>query len=224
MTGSSIPSPFTAGAIDGRRRVAAFDFDGTITQQDTLAGFLAAAGGRRRLGTSMAIDTPGMARGLRNDEIRDATKERILGRVLRGRTDDDLRISGRAYAALLPARFRPATIERLQWHQRQGHQTVIVSASLVYYLDPVAAALGVDAVIGVEMAIGSDGLLSGGLARPNVRASEKARRLRAWLDATGADIDQPVELWAYGNSSGDDQLLAMAAHPTWVGKRASRNA
>jgi phosphoserine phosphatase len=44
-------------------------------------------------------------------------------------------------------------------------------------------------------------------------------RLQAWLDARfgpGAD----VELWAYGDSPGDAELLAMADHPTWVGRRA----
>ena len=43
-------------------------------------------------------------------------------------------------------------------------------------------------------------------------------RLREWFD------DRPAtELWAYGNSSGDEALLAMADHPMWIGKRADRN-
>jgi phosphoserine phosphatase len=30
------------------------------------------------------------------------------------------------------------------------------------------------------------------------------------------------ELWAYGDSAGDEELLALADHPTWVGRRAGR--
>ena len=97
---------------------------------------------------------------------------------------------------------------------------MIVSASLVYYLRPVADELGFHDVLGVEMEVGADGRLTGRVSGANVRAAEKERRLRAWL---GAGHDGALELWAYGNSSGDDHLLAMAHHPTWVGKRADRN-
>lgn len=206
---------------DGIRRVAAFDFDGTITQRDTLAGFLSHVGGPRALTASMAAEANGLARGLRDDAERDAAKERVLGRVLAGRTEEEVTAAGLSYAKLLPRRFRVDIAEKIRWHQRQSHELVIVSASLVYYLRPVAAELGFHDVLGVEMEVGPDGRLTGKLAGANVRAAEKERRLRAWL---GTDHDGGLELWAYGNSSGDDHLLAMAHHPTWVGKRAKRNA
>ena len=41
-------------------------------------------------------------------------------------------------------------------------------------------------------------------------------RLRAWMG------DPPDELWAYGDSRGDAQLLAMATHPQPVSRRARR--
>ena len=49
--------------------------------------------------------------------------------------------------------------------------------------------------------------------------AEKARRLTAWFG------DRPAtELWAYGDSSGDEELLGMATYPQWIGRRAKRNA
>jgi phosphoserine phosphatase len=36
--------------------------------------------------------------------------------------------------------------------------------------------------------------------------------------------EPPARLWAYGNSSGDAELLAAAHEPTWVGKRARQQA
>ncbi len=42
---------------------------------------------------------------------------------------------------------------------------------------------------------------------------EKATRLREWLDGNGLPH---AELWAYGDSSGDDDLLAIADHPVSV--------
>lgn len=200
------------------RRIAAFDFDGTITERDTLFGFLVAVGGPTSVASALARNTVAMIRGARDDDARDAAKERVLGEVLRGRSEQEVSTAGEAYALLLKERFRQSTIERLRWHQAEGHETIIVSASLVYYLHPLAAALGIGDVIGVEMETDDSGIITGSLAHPNVRAEEKATRLRRHL-GEGA-----VEVWAYGNSSGDDALLTMADHPIWVGKRSVRNA
>jgi phosphatidylglycerophosphatase C len=54
------------------------------------------------------------------------------------------------------------------------------------------------------------GVLEGG----NVRGPEKVRRLRDWLGT------EPAEVWAYGDSSGDRELLAFADHARRVGRRA----
>ena len=56
----------------------------------------------------------------------------------------------------------------------------------------------------------------------NTRGPEKVARLQRWTDDHfGADA--PFELWAYGDSAGDEELLALADHPTWVGRRAGRS-
>ena len=75
-------------------------------------------------------------------------------------------------------------------------------------------AFGFDHVIAVGLESDADGTLTGELAGPNVRGPEKAVRLRRWLGD-----DRPEMLWAYGNSSGDTELLAMADVPVWVAGR-----
>ncbi len=108
---------------------------------------------------------------------------------------------------------------RLEEHRDAGHDVVFVSASLVYYLDPLAEMLGVCGVMAVEPAH-VDGTLTGELTRPNVRAEQKAVRLREWLGANDGDGDseRQLELWGYGNSSGDHALLAMSNHAFWLGR------
>jgi HAD superfamily hydrolase (TIGR01490 family) len=203
--------------LSEHRPIAAFDFDGTITQRDTLLGYLLAVGGRARTAASFGRHAAGMARGLRDDVARDAAKEMVVGRVLRGRHVDELDEAGARYASGLPARYRPDVVERITWHRDQGHELVIVSASLVHYLRPVAGVLGFDDVIGVELEFDDGGNATGRLARANVRGPQKAERLREWWG------DRPAtELWAYGNSSGDVELLEMADHATWIGRRATR--
>jgi phosphatidylglycerophosphatase C len=60
---------------------------------------------------------------------------------------------------------------------------------------------------------GRNGRLTGRLVGANCRGAEKARRTREWLRANGL---AGAELWAYGDSSGDDELLALADHPLRV--------
>ena len=57
------------------------------------------------------------------------------------------------------------------------------------------------------------GVLTGRLSGANCRGPEKARRVREWLAGAGLD---GAELWAYGDSPGDAELLAMADHPVRV--------
>ena len=193
------------------RPVAAFDFDGTIAKRDTLLGFLEHAGGRRRTMFHLARRSPSLIKGMWNAESRDHAKNTVVGGVLRGLSEEQLTILGGSYARTLTKLYRKDMLERISWHRDEGHETVIVSASLVYYLRPVARELGIDDVIGVELAFDSIGSASGGLARPNVRGPEKVRRLEEWWG------DRPAtELWAYGDSSGDAELLARADHPTRV--------
>lgn len=194
------------------RRVAAFDFDGTLVRRDTLVPFLAKVAGPTRLGRALIAQ-----RGtFRRD--RDAAKVDVLRRLLGGLAADPLEELGRDYAVGLHHLLRPEMAERVRWHRSEGHELVIVSASLGCYLRPLASTLGFDHVIAVELEVGPEGRLTGELRGANVRGPEKARRLTTWFEGRA-----PEEMWAYGDSSGDDDLLAMADHPMWLGRRGKRN-
>jgi len=149
-----------------------------------------------------------------DDERRDAAKVALVQHTLTGY--DAARVSAVAaeFADDVVARhLRPDVVERVAWHRNQGHELVIVSASFTSYLDPIAARLGFAAVLATELAVGDDGRLTGELVRPNVRGAEKVRRLDEWLGAG------PAFVWAYGDSSGDRDLLARADHGVTVGRR-----
>ena len=102
------------------------------------------------------------------------------------------------------------------WHKGQGHDVVLVSASFGAYVRPLGEHLGVDGVLCTELVVDRAGRCTGELVDANCRGHEKVRRLHLWLDEHHGGR-HAVELWAYGDSPGDEELLADADHPVWAG-------
>jgi phosphatidylglycerophosphatase C len=189
------------------RTVAAFDFDGTVVPGDSLIPFVWHVAGPRRFLAAALRHGPRvlLATGARIGS-RDAAKAAFVGSTLAGLPVSDVVAEGVAFSHRLEARVHRAALERIAWHRTRGDDLVLVSASLLVYLEPLAARLGFDAVLATALEVGQEGFLTGALDGANVRGAEKVRRLEAWL---GPD---PVELWAYGDSQGDAELLARADH------------
>jgi phosphatidylglycerophosphatase C len=185
--------------------VAAFDFDKTISTRDNVVPFLRAAVGRVRLARALLTISPRLVAAALKDDRRDAAKVALVRRTLTGYDAGRMAAVAAEFADDVVARhLRPDVVERVGWHRNQGHELVIVSASFTSYLDPIGARLGFTAVLATELAVGDDGRLTGELVRSNVRGAEKVRRLDEWLGA------RPAYVWAYGDSSGDRDLLARA--------------
>lgn len=191
--------------------VAAFDVDGTLTTRDCVTPFLRELAGAR-LATTLARHPLTVARALaRRDN--DTLKE-VACTALAGLGAAEVSARGAVYARQIRgAWMRPDTLARLDRHRALGHAVVLVSASLEPYLEPLGALLGVDAVLCTRLEVGADGRLTGRLDGRNCRGPEKADRLRSWLDEhrlRGASV------WAYGDSRGDRELLALADHAELV--------
>jgi len=210
----------------GERRIAAFDFDGTITARDTLLPFLARTCGRRTFARALrhagraAVEARARRAAPGDGHPRDEAKAVLIRELLRGRSADWLARVGESYASeVIPDQLRPEMVRQVNWHRDNGHELVLVSASLDAYLRHFGRAHGFDEVIGVTLEIDDDGTLTGELDRPNVRGPEKATRFREWLAG-----DEPVFMWGYGNSSGDRELLDLADQAVWIGRRRRREA
>ncbi|MGC2456602.1 MAG: HAD-IB family hydrolase [Gallionellaceae bacterium] len=188
--------------------VAAFDFDGTLTRRDTLLPFLLYLLGVAEVARHALVLSPTLVGYGLNLIPNDVAKERVLSQCLTGMEMDALRQEGERFAALaLPHLLRHEALQRLAWHQQQGHRCVVISASLDLYVRPWAQQAGFNDIIATHLEVRQDGRITGKLAGKNCFGAEKARRLQALLGARDGYV-----LYAYGDSRGDKELLSLADH------------
>jgi phosphatidylglycerophosphatase C len=100
--------------------------------------------------------------------------------------------------------LRPDVRARVEWHRSEGHELVLVSASPELYVAPIGRRLGFDDVLATRLEVDADGRLTGRLVGANCRGPEKVARLRQWRG------DALVIAYAYGDSAGDREMLALA--------------
>jgi phosphatidylglycerophosphatase C len=191
--------------------IVAFDFDGTLTRRDTLLPFLIEAFGPVTVARAAARHSVTLARVATGRGDRDLAKAAFLATVLTGVAEDRIAIAAHRHTSTTIAqRLRPDTVARLRWHRTQGHHVVVVSASPEVIVRPVVTALGAHEVLATKLEIDDEGRLTGRIVGGNVRGHAKSRVLR---ERYGDDLRLE---WAYGDSSGDDQLLELAANPVRV--------
>lgn len=195
--------------------VAAFDVDDTLTVRDCVVPFMRSVAGAGRLMKVMLSNVGETIQNVRQRD-RDALKAKFVSGIFSGRNAREIESLGIQFASkVADGWLRSDVAARMRWHQEQGHVVILVSASLGSYLHPLGDLLEVDAVLCTELEE-VDGILTGKLEGKNCRGEEKASRIQKWCEGAGIDVEDLV--YAYGDSSGDVQMLELFALGTWVNK------
>ena len=192
-----------------RRPVAAFDFDGTLTVRDSYTAFLRWRAGPLRWAAGLARTSPAAVVWLAQRD-RGRLKAAATRVFLRGVPRAQLEADAEGYAAEAFDRLiRPDALLAWRAHGEAGDERVIVTASPETVVAPFAARLGADRLIGTRLAFDAQGRATGGFSGANCRAAEKVARLEA---AYGAGVRLSA---AYGDTSGDAEMLAIADVRGW---------
>ncbi|MBU1347741.1 MAG: HAD-IB family hydrolase [Alphaproteobacteria bacterium] len=202
------------GAVTGFRQpmavsgpIVAFDFDGTLTVRDSFTQFLrwrAGAGGWALGLVRMAPATAVYAR----DRDRGAIKAASVKVFLKGVSRAELQADAARFADQVWDDFmRPDALAVWEDWGRRGAHRVIVTASPEITVAPFARRLGAEALLGTHLTFDRDDRITGAFSSPNCRGEEKVRRLKL---AYGDHV-RPAA--AYGDTSGDTEMLAMAEEP-----------
>ena len=189
------------------RPIVAFDFDGTLTIRDSFTEFLrwrAGAGGWALGLVRMAPALAAYARDRDRGRIKAASvREFLLGVDREALETDAARFADRIW----PRFMRPDALKVWDDWGRRGAHRVIVTASPETTVAPFAQRLGAEALLGTHLVFDSDDRVTGAFATPNCRGEEKVRRLRA---VYGDDLRLAA---AFGDTSGDTEMLAIADQP-----------
>lgn len=188
----------------GDRLIVAFDFDGTLTIRDSFTAFL-----RRRAGAAgWAIGLTKMAPALAayvSDRDRGRIKAASVREFLGGVERATLEAEAEAFAADIWDQFmRPDALACWKAWGDKGAHRVIVTASPETTVAPFARRLGAEGLLGTQLVFDAQGRVTGAFVGENCRGEEKVRRLRA---AYGDDMKLAA---AYGDTSGDTEMIAMA--------------
>ncbi|MFN0201508.1 MAG: HAD-IB family hydrolase [Bacteroidia bacterium] len=187
-------------------KIAAFDFDGTITIKDTMFSFLKFVKGKTNFWLGMIALSPVFALYALKIYSNRQAKEKLLTYFLGGMTATELYAKGQAFdKQVLPSLIRPLAMEKIAWHHAEGHRCYLVSASLTFWLKSWAESNGFELVATLPE-IEND-VFTGKIADENCHGQEKVNRLKTLLNPKNT-----YEIFAYGDSSGDKELLAWANH------------
>jgi phosphatidylglycerophosphatase C len=213
-------SPCETGSMSDKTVpvVAAFDLDGTLSHGGSVFKWLRyLKGSRTTYLAALALAGPLFVGAVRSSRWADSAKERLFQKLLAGLDVEEVRNQSRLFALQhFEDHGRTSIIQRLEWHLRQGHGVVIVSASPQLYVDIVAEELNAAGGLGTRLSVDARNVLTGSYLGKNCRGKEKMRRLEEWMVGHYPD-GQPI-IYAYGNSRGDRRMLRGATFPYDVGR------
>lgn len=198
----------TSEALGQKPILAVFDFDKTLSDRHSFWRFLRYVSGPFAFYISVFIFIPALLRYFRGKEKLMTVREKVIVYFLKGMPAEKYLFLSHQFARThLPKYINPSSIERLKWHQRMGHETILLSNASEDYLKPWAEAIGFELVMGSRFEIG-EGKMTGRLIGDHCYGQEKVNR----LTAVKGDLSK-YSIYMYGDSEGDKELLALADYP-----------
>jgi phosphatidylglycerophosphatase C len=198
-----------------QKTLVLFDFDGTLTKGDSLLYFLlfAIRPGKLLLGGFWLV-LKLMTLFLSGKWNNGKAKEALLAVFFKGKSQAALEALGSDfYNRKMPELLRPEMLQKLREYRHAGATVALVSASPEIWLRPFCTAENIQMICTVLNF--ENGNFTGKLASPNCNGAEKARRIKAAFDLSGFD-----KIIAFGNSSGDAAMFALADEAWLVRKNA----
>ena len=187
-----------------KRRIAFFDFDGTITSKDTLLEFIKYYHGSVKFYAGFTLTSPFIAAWKAGLISNQAAKEQALRFFFRNESVATFKETCEAFAANeLPSLIRPKALQEIEKLKAAGTEVVIVSASADDWLAPWCHKYDLN-LLGTKLEVANE-RLTGKILGANCHGHEKVNRIRLAYDLNAYD-----EVYGYGDTKGDKPMLELA--------------
>lgn len=185
-------------------KIAFFDFDGTITTDDSLLKFIRFVVGDVKFLIGLVAISPLLVLYKMKFIPNYKAKQIMLSWYFKGLSKEEFfKVASEYSLNHIDKIVRPQAMKKIQWHKDKEHKVVVVSASVECWLRPWCDKNGLD-LIGTQLEI-KDNRVTGKLLSKNCYGKEKANRIRERYDLNSFDF-----IYAYGDSRGDKEMLELA--------------
>jgi phosphatidylglycerophosphatase C len=187
-----------------KKRLILFDFDGTITTKDTFLEFIKFYRGSLRFYAGFLFLSPWLILMKLKLFPNYKAKEKALSWFFRGESVDVFKEKCAKFCAtVVPALVRPKALSEIEAYQAAGEKVIVISASAENWVQPWCDKHSIECMA-TKLEI-ADGRITGKISGFNCYGREKENRIRGCYDLKDYD-----EIVAYGDSSGDLEMLALA--------------
>ncbi len=156
-----------------KKQVVVFDFDGTLTSDDTFISFSRYALGDWRCAIGALRALPWLIGWKIGVVSSSKAKEKLFSKLYKGMSKAELMEISRKF---MP-RYKQESLDLLKIHQEKGDRVYIISASLDLWLNEIAKELGVR-LICTNTTADNAGHLDGTFSSSNCHGEEKVKRLK----------------------------------------------
>jgi HAD superfamily hydrolase (TIGR01490 family) len=189
------------------KKLALFDFDGTISTKDTFIEFLKYAKGPFGFWIGFLRLSPWLIGFFAGFVPSHRMKSMVMTHFFKDMDEAAFnRIATEFGSGNINQFVKQSALERLQWHKDEGHEIAVVSASFSNWLAPWCDTHNIH-LIATQLEI-VDNRVTGKLSSPNCKGPEKVRRIKELFQ-----LENYSYIYAYGNSSGDKEMLELANEP-----------
>lgn len=187
-----------------KKRIAFFDFDGTVTTRDTLLEIIKFYRGNFRFYLGFIINAPFILAYKAGIISNQAAKEKVLTYFFGGIPENTFQQHCDEFSgSCIPLLVRPKALHEMEKLRAAGAEIVIVSASAENWI-AAWCRRNEYGFIATTMQV-RDGRLTGKIEGHNCHGLEKVNRINAAFDLSGYD-----EIYCYGDTKGDRPMLGLA--------------
>lgn len=184
------------------KKIAFFDFDGTITSRDTFIDFALFYKGKTGFVISFLKSIPSLIKWKLRIVSNSEAKQNLFNHLFKNESIESFNSKCQEFSIKIEEMLREDTMKRISEYRTQNIPVVIVTASISNWIYPWALKNGISKVLATEIEVNKEGFLTGNFSTPNCHGEEKVARIKTEYPNLEA-----YETYAFGDSKADIPMI-----------------